>query len=440
MHRLSRHFFAAALVGAICQLSIGASTEELGVPDASNSSNQSASEKLLDEAVGLERDGRYDPALAAYQELLDKHTSGATHEETLRRVARLHAKLAQYPMARKRCKEFLDTYPNSGSRAKVLAKLAWLENRLENRQAATEAFAELHAKFPQSAQAPDAAYWLALNAADEKDSEQAHRYTDWLLENLANQTGERAHKLWGQALCLKCLLEASDSRWQAIRVLLRNTGDRLKDEPTRARTAFWLAEAEFRTENYDQARNLFKKLKLQITGLDEPWVAMVPLRQAQLTARRQQWTEVLKLLDGFDQKYPEFELDYEVDYLRGRALAGRAEMTAAREAYHRVLSNTSAQKKETAAMAQWMIAETYFHQHDYARAKEIYLKVIERHTQPEWQARAALQAGKCWELEGRWDKAKSLYSTALHRWSGSESENQLQVRLKWAASQVTKRR
>ncbi|NOY42306.1 MAG: tetratricopeptide repeat protein [Planctomycetes bacterium] len=397
-------------------------------------------DELLDEAVGLERDGRYDPALAAYHELLNTYSPGNAHEEALKRTARLHAKLAQYPSAKQLYEQHLATYPESKSRAEMLAELAWLEVRLENREGAAKYFSKLHAKFPQSAQAAEAAYWLALEWADEEESDQAQQYVDWLLEHHANSTTKPLRKLWEQAVCLKCQLAATDNDWQTILDLLGKVGNQLNDEPARTRAAFWLAEAEFRTGNYDQARIAFEKLRLQVAGVAEPWVAMVPLRRAQLAARRQQWTKTLKRLDELDQKHAQFELDYEADYLRGRALAGRAEMSAARNAYYRVLANPKSKDTETAAMAQWMIGETYFHQYDFARAREIYLKVIDQHTQPEWQARAALQAGKCWELEGHWDKAKILYSTALKKWSGSESEEKLQARMKWADSQVTKRR
>ena len=97
-------------------------------------------------------------------------------------------------------------------------------------------------------------------------------------------------------------------------------------------------------------------------------------------------------------------------------------------------------------MAQWMIGETFFHQRDYARARAAYLAVIERQVPAkrqapaDWQARAALQVGKCWELENRWDEAQAMYLQALQRWPGTEPEPQLQARLKWAESRTNTRR
>ena len=408
-------------------------------PQPASTLELSPAEKLLDIAVGLERDGRFDPALTTYNELLKNHPdSNATHQALLR-AARLHAKLEQNKSALKLYQEFLSANSGIAGQVEVLAELAWLAVRLKNTQDASNYFEQIQAEFPQTTQAATAAYWLALHCADKQDYQRAHQYLDWLIAKHPTPTDQQAHAQWEKAICLKCQLAASTNQWDTIIKLLEKYGTQLTEQPNQAQVTFWLAESQFRTQNYQQAQVGFEKLKLQLAGIQEPWVAMVPLRHAQLAARRQRWSEALKRLNELQQQHPEFELDYEVDYLRGRALAGRAEMSAARESYNLVLANPKAQGTETAAMAQWMIGETYFHQHNYTLAREVYLRVIEEHTQTEWQARAALQAGKCWELEGQWEKAKVLYSTALKHWRGSESEQKLQSRLKWATNQVTKR-
>ncbi|MCG8449926.1 MAG: hypothetical protein MI725_10145 [Pirellulales bacterium] len=46
-------------------------------------------------------------------------------------------------------------------------------------------FREMHAKFPQSAQALEAGCWLAVAVADEEDRVTALGYVDWLLQELS---------------------------------------------------------------------------------------------------------------------------------------------------------------------------------------------------------------------------------------------------------------
>ena len=122
-------------------------------------------------------------------------------------------------------------------------------------------------------------------------------------------------------------------------------------------------------------------------------------------------------------------LSPELHYLRGRALAGRGEFPAAREQYRRVLQEPKAEGTEIAAMAQWMIGETFFHQRDFEKARAELARVIDEHHQPEWQARAALEIGKCHELEGAWGEAAGVYRVAAARWPGSPVEAQLRGRL-----------
>jgi len=398
--------------------------------------------ELLDEAAGLQRDGRFDAALAAFHELLKQNQIGRTHSEALRLAAKLHHQLAQFPEAKQLFEQFLSQYPDSVHAAEVIDEQAWIGVETGNLDAAATKFQFLYEKFPQSAQALEAVYWLATAAADKEDGELAASYVDWLLTRLSKKAAGEPKTLWEKTLLLKCQLAAKAQQWQEIKDLLAEEGENFDEGPRKARARFWLAEEEFRVGQPNDALALFDLLAGQIKELEESWVAMVPLRRAQLRSRRQQWTDVLKILEEVGKKNAKasFPLQYEVDYLRGRAHAGLGEMTLARRDYQQVLSSAAAKNTTTATMAQWMTGETFFHQNDYPRARLAYRKVIDEHTQPQWQARAALQAGKCWELEQNWEQARSVYATALEQWQDSDSAVQLQARLEWADSQATQRR
>lgn len=392
---------------------------------------------ILDEAVGWERDGRHDAALAAYHELLNQRIGGPVRSETLRRAALLHARLAQSREALDLYGKYLVENPRSKRTAEVLLAIAWLHEGLDQSAQAVERFRQVCEKFPQSAQAADAAYWLAMQRVDRADSSAAAQYVDWLLAN--ESLPVERNELWAGVLCLQCQLLADQASWKQIDELVKATEQQLPAGPLQTKLAFWVAEAKFRQREYNDARKRFAALETKTIGIDEPWTGMVPLRRAQLAARRQQWSEVLKILDQLDERFPQFELEYEVDYLRGRALAGRGEMTAARKFYRRVLESQEAKDTEAATMAGWMTGETFFHQKDYSRARQAYQEVMDYTKLPEWQARAALQAGKCWELEQRWDQAAKLYTAARERWPESASDKQLESRLRWAQKQFTQK-
>jgi TolA-binding protein len=387
--------------------------------------------ELLDEAVGLERDGHFDAALAVYHNFAKKH-NGDLLAEGLWRAGRLHQRLKQHAEALSFYQRLRTEFPEFDRTAELLANLAHCETLKGNSLAAAKHYKELVEKFPQTLQAAEAAYCLAIVAADEQRSEDAQKHVDWLRARTTN----KPTAICQQVLCLQCQLWADRQEWQKIAKLLDTSQSKLNDRKVTARLAFWRAEAALRLGDYTEAQKRFDELVSNCVGTAEPWVPMVSLRRAQLAGRREDWQEVLRLVEELDRKYPEFELAYECDYLRGRALAGRGEMSAARAAYGVVLENEWAAGTETAAMAQWMIGETHFHQRNYEIAAIEYARVIERHALPEWQARAALQAGQCAELSGRWEKATERYADALERWQGTSSEKQLTARLRWSQERV----
>jgi cellulose synthase operon protein C len=394
--------------------------------------------ELLEEAVGHERDGNFDAALSVYHAFLDQQTTGGWLAEGLWRTARLHERLKQHTEATKFYERLLTEFPEFDRTPRVIASLAWMEAAKGNNAATTKLCEQLVAKFPQSSQAAEAAYWLALASADEKRSDDAQEYVDWLTAHRPNGDSLTAQQtqLWQQTLCLECQLLAEKNEWQSIVDLLDGTTKKTVNRNMAARLAFWRAEAALRLDQHEDARERFDALDVQCVGIFEPWVPMVSLRRAHLAARREDWQEVLSLIEHLDEHHPEFELAYESDYLHGRALAGRGEMSAARAAYGQVLENEWATGTETAAIAQWMIGETHFHQRNYELAAVAYERVIERHGLPEWQARAALQAGKCAELMEQWEEATALYAQAVERWQGTTSAKQLSARLRWTQEQL----
>ena len=403
--------------------------------------NELSVENQLEQAIVWEHRGRVQLALVTYQSILQTSLPDSWRDEVLFRQARLQYQLGQFRQTRANLESYLQEFSTGKHPAEALALLAWTHLELSDTPKAVRTFQILHSKFPQSAQALEAAYWLACHAAEDSNRVTALEHVDWLLCRITEEhelEQQRAKLLHSRAICLKCQLVAEEEKWELIKSLVDNYGKRRHQAIENACLLFWRAEAEFRTRDFDQARKQFEGLQTEILGIDEPWVAMVPLRRAQLAARRQQWSKVLKILEDLEQAYPGFALLHEAQYLRGRAMAGRGEMTGARNAYRRVLEMESSQGTETAVRTEWMIGETFFHQKDYGRARASYLKVMQRNDFPEWQARAALQAGKCWELQQSWEQATSIYHTALERWQDSTSASMLEARLQWAEKQLTR--
>jgi TolA-binding protein len=158
---------------------------------------------------------------------------------------------------------------------------------------------------------------------------------------------------------------------------------------------------------------------------------MIPLRRAQVLAHQKQWAAAYALATPIAEKYPGFTQQYEVDYLIGRCLSNQAKFRDAREAYQRVVDSPFGAKTETAAMAEWMIGESYFHQKDYDNAIRAYDRVELLYDFPQWQAAALLQAGKCLELQSKWSDAGERYAQVVQDYPDTtfkeEAARRLQV-------------
>jgi len=91
---------------------------------------------------------------------------------------------------------------------------------------------------------------------------------------------------------------------------------------------------------------------------------------------------------------------------RSRMMAGiRGKDTKPEKA----IRSATGEKTETAAMAQWMIGETYFQQKNYQAALRAYSGIEFVYAYPVWQAAALLEAGKCREKLGEPTEAAKLY-------------------------------
>ncbi len=126
-----------------------------------------------------------------------------------------------------------------------------------------------------------------------------------------------------------------------------------------------------------------------------------------------------------------------MDYLIGRCLAADAKFAEARGSYEKVIHSTTGGKTETAAMAQWMIGETFMHQKEYAAALREYLKVEILYAYPAWQAAALLQAAKCHEFLDQWAEADRLYSRLLEAYPTTEFKEEATRRLQHVRKQAT---
>jgi TolA-binding protein len=356
----------------------------------------------------LEQLGKPDAAVAMYDLVLDgpADPKAGDFPEVLLAAARLRDKLHEDDRAAALYERLVKEYPKHPELDAALYEWSFVLAELNRDDEAAARLERLHKEFPKSQYWADATCRLAQRAFEAKQYTVADKLIEAVLAAGPKQTVAE------HSLRLRWQMAAIEKRWDDVRRAAERLAKDYPESPQRLVADFWIAEAAYRLGDYDEAGRRFESLLERIGERRENWMAMIPLRRAQVFAQKENWRDAMTLASKIQAEYPEFEQQYEVDYLLGRCLASQADFEAAREAYRRVIRSTGGAKTETAAMAQWMTGETYFHQKDYEAALKEYLRVEILYAYPRWQAGALLQAGMCRERLGQPAAAAELYARA----------------------------
>lgn len=365
-----------------------------------------AVEAALNAAKIYHKLDRVDAALDMFRRVYTDHADSPHQAEALLGAARLHAILKQRAEAEVLYRR-LAGHSSQESHDAVLYEWAWILRELGRGDEADAAFQRLRAEHAASRYWADATYRLAEHALARQDLDESRRL---LSELIAAQGGA---EVLPHALYLSAQVEIAGQQWSAVSTPLRRLVDEYPDSSLRTLAEYWLAEAAYRQNDFETASVRLEDLDSRVAGQQDRWLGMIPLRRAQVLAQQRQWPEALSMAARVAERFPQFEQQYEADYVIGRCLAALGRFDEARQAYRQVLHSPQGSKTETAAMAQWMIGESYFHQKDHEAAVREYLRLEILYAYPTWQAAALLQAGKCHEAMGQWQQATQLYARLL---------------------------
>ena len=146
------------------------------------------------------------------------------------------------------------------------------------------------------------------------------------------------------ALYLRAQIALVGKDWSKIRLEFEKLLAEFPESKERMLAAFWIAESDYREKNFDEAEKRFDALTQRIPGRQEPWMAMIALRRAQIALSRKNWEDAYKLAADIEKNFPDFGQQYEADLVLGRCLADRGEFEEARNAYGKVIRSPAGDK------------------------------------------------------------------------------------------------
>ncbi len=391
------------------------------------------------------REQQNETAVDTFGELLVKHADHEIAAEAAFMRAALLEKLDRKPEAADAYRVVVDQFPNYDERPQSLYRLGVLREESDNKQAAVESYRQLLSEYGDVWEHPDAVLfriaWLeqrsgrhpeAISAfksiyKDHRDSkfwpEATYRLSKNEFENGQHKaaraqlteilSGQPPPEILAHALYLDARASQIAGKWGEVEKSLSRVIADVPDSALRLPASFWLAEAVYQQDRFDEARRLFRKLSNNLEGRTDHWVPTVRLRSAQLLAMDKKWTQALVAGRSLLVAHRDTGHAQEVHFLIGRCLAAQAKFDEARDAYLKAAPRDGSLKNDIAAQSQWMIGESYMHQDNYQRAIEEYFRVEALFAFPRWQAAALLQAAKCHEHLNESTEAIALYRRIL---------------------------
>ena len=366
--------------------------------------------------------GRLDEACQALMQIVHDHPQSTWGRDALWDVAQLYERLGRPEEAAESYRKILDLDPAHNQRAGALYGLAWICRQQGKAEEAVSLLRRLvaeHHNSPYCAHAMLSVAQLDLDAG--RRSEAAAILEELLCDDRSEPVRDRALYLAGQVA-----LASAD--WLHARERFQQLVSQCPQSDLRPAAAFAAAEAAYQAKD-PEALTLFERFAAETSAVGSPLLANARMRLAQLHSEAGRWDDASAIAESFAETHPDFPQQYELDYVRGRSLAARALFAEAREAYEKVIHSPTGEATETAAKAQLMIAETYFHQRLYAEAYRAYMQVEILYDYPELQAAALLQAGKCRQLQGDLEDAGDLYRQVQKNYPETQAAEQAEQQL-----------
>ena len=287
-----------------------------------------AAEAALVRGQILEQLGQNEAALAMYGLVIDKYPASKQHVEALLSAARLREKLKQHQQAAALYQRLAKEYPQFPKLDGVLYHWAWALEELNQPEDARRLFERLHKECPQSRFWADATCRLADRELGAKHYDAANGLVGEVLDHKA-ATGGRAEpldpKVREYAMFLRGQIAVAKADWPKAREAFQALLTEFPDSQRRLVAEFGIAEAYYRQGDYAAAGPRFQRLAEQVQQKREPWMAMIPLRRAQVLAQQNQWSDAQAIAAKIAADFPNFQQQYEVDYLLGRCLASQAD-------------------------------------------------------------------------------------------------------------------
>ncbi|QDU40398.1 tol-pal system protein YbgF [Maioricimonas rarisocia] len=318
---------------------------------------------------------------------------------------------------------------------KLINEWALLSYESEDYARSDELFAMLVKERPGSDLADDAKLYLGESDYFAGKLDQAsQRFQELLAGDDADEFVQH------RALVLLLDIAADQQDWEQLLASSRQLASKFPESEQLAYARYREGEALLQSGKVDEAIEILTELKGQLSASESEtrpeWAASVWLLLAEARLRNKDYAGVEQTVSDFRTANPDSPLLYQADEILGRSYKNRAMFAEARDAFARVTDSETGRRTETAAKAQFHLAETHLIEKNFDAALREYYKVYTSYQFPEWQAPALFQAARSDEALGNWEGAIKSYEKLVAEFPESQFAKDAVPRLEIARQKV----
>lgn len=352
--------------------------------------------------------GKYAEAIEDLQATLAADPAAEEKANAQFLIGLCQTELKQYAAAATAFRTLLEQTPDYSAADKALYQLAWALKLADKEAEAADAFDQLAQRHPESPLAAEALHNVGQFAYEAKDYTRAGKaYYAAMIKAQGTELGEKAAYKYGWTFYH---MKDADDAQKAFRYQLATypNGELAKE------AAFMEAECFFEQEKYAEALKAYEQLG-ELPSEDYRVLSL--LHAGQAAGKLAQWDRSAELLSRIPAQFPQSSFVPEALYEQGWAEQNRGHTEKAAGLYAQVIGKTNA---EVAARAQFMIGEIQFENKDHAAAISSFFKVAYGYSYPKWQAMAAYEAGRCFEVLKKTEQAVKQYQELIDKFPESD--------------------
>lgn len=310
---------------------------------------------------------------------------------------------------------------------KLLFEWADMHYNAEAYAQADEIYSKLLELRPESPLADDAALILGESLRFANESKKAKQEFRKLVE------GDLADDFIKQRAYIHLIdLGSEEKDWQQVLADAQTLQKNFPENEHQLYLDYRIAEAFLQTKQLEPAQEKLIQLQQAIIALKEeapPWWEEVWILQSQATLQVKDYSGLEAIVADLRLRSPDSKVIHRADLLLGRGFENQAKFDEARSAYSRVIESESGKGTETAAEAQFRLAESYLKQNNFEQAFKEYYKVYTGYDAPGYESAALYQAARSDTKMKNWKGAVQTFKVLLEEFPESEYADDAQVQL-----------